>query len=494
MREVTSAQIESEQAALRRVATLVAHGVPADELFGAVAAEVGQLFGADLSGVTQYVGDASVLAVASWSATGERAPVSGSRPLDGDSISGTVFRTGRSVRRDDWDVATGTIAEECRRIGIRSSAASPIVVDDRVWGALVIHSLTARLPEGIETRMAEFTQLAGIAIADIAAQAAVRRLADEQAALRRVATLVAREAAPHDVFAAVAEEVGRLLEAGVATLHRYEDDGGVQVMAQHGDADPRLAVEGVRAPIMVDGRPWGEIVAVSRRPDPPAADAESRIAQFGDLVATAISNLETRAELAASRARLVAAADDERRRIVRDLHDGAQQRLVHTVLTINLARQAVEHSEHARELLAEASALAQRATADLRELAHGILPSVLAHGGLPAGADALASRMPVPVKIDVPGDRFAPAVEATAYFVMAEALTRVADDAGAQWAAVTARVEQYTLDVEVHDDGGGPRLGGHWTVGLEDRLAAVGGRLGVGVPGGVRATIPLDVS
>jgi PAS domain S-box-containing protein len=202
-------------------------------------------------------------------------------------------------------------------------------------------------------------------------------------------------------------------------------------------------------------------------------------------------------ELRASRARIVEAADVERRRVVRDLHDGAQQRLVHTVIVLKLARRALERGEDdAPALLTEALDHAQRATAELRELAHGILPDVLTRGGLAAGVDALASRMPLPVELDVSVSRLPTAVEATAYFVVAEALTNVAKHARAGYAEVTARIEEGTLAVQVRDDGvGGARSDGSGLVGLADRLAALDGELRVESPadGGtlVAAAIPL---
>jgi signal transduction histidine kinase len=180
----------------------------------------------------------------------------------------------------------------------------------------------------------------------------------------------------------------------------------------------------------------------------------------------------------------VAATDEERRRVVRDLHDGAQQRLVHTVVTLKLARRALQNEEdRLPALLTEALAQAEQATAELRELAHGILPTVLTRGGLRAGVDALASRMPVPVEIDVSVGRLPAAVEATAYFVVAEALTNVAKHARARRAAVTARIENGTLAVQVRDDGiGGARPAGSGLLGLADRLAVLDGQLRVESP------------
>ena len=248
---------------------------------------------------------------------------------------------------------------------------------------------------------------------------------------------------------------------------------------------------------MVDGRVWGVMVATSPEAGSLPADTESRLENFTELVATAISNIQAREEVAASRARIVAAADDERRRVVRDLHDGAQQRLVHTVITLKLARRAVEHEQDdAAALVTEALDQAERATAELRELAHGILPAALTRGGLRAGVDALASRMPVPVELGVSVDRLPAAVEATAYFVVAEALTNVAKHARAERAAVTARVEDGTLVVEVRDDGvGGAQRDGSGLIGLADRLAALDGELRVESPADrgtvVAAAIPL---
>jgi signal transduction histidine kinase len=201
--------------------------------------------------------------------------------------------------------------------------------------------------------------------------------------------------------------------------------------------------------------------------------------------------------VAASRARIVAATDEERRRVVRDLHDGAQQRLVHAVITLKLAHRALQNEEEdLPALLTEALDNAQQATAELRELAHGILPAALTRGGVRAGVGALASRMAVPVEIDVSVGRLPVAVEATAYFVIAEALTNVAKHARAGRAEVMARIEDGTLAVHVHDDGiGGARREGSGLIGLADRLAAVDGELRVESPADsgtlVAAAIPL---
>jgi signal transduction histidine kinase len=447
-------------------------------------------------------------------------------PLEGGDLPATIANTGQPARLDGYDGVPGRAAAHSReKLGIRCSVGSPVVVEDELWGALFVHSTRSEpLPADTESRLENFTELVGTAIANAQARAEVHRLAEEQAALRRVATLVAGESPPEDVFAAVAEEVARLLGVEDARIERYEADGTVTVLADWGapeviipvgtrrplDGDAvsavvqrtgrpaRAGAAAVGSPIVVDGRLWGAITAVSRHPLP--ADTESRIGEFTELVATAISNFQVRSDLAESRARIAAAADLERRRLVRDLHDGAQQRLVHTLITLKLARQALQNrDETALELVTEALDHTQQTTAELRELAHGILPAALTHGGLYAGVDALASRMPVPVENEVSVGRLPAAIEATAYFVVAEALTNVAKHAHAGQAVVAARVESGTLRVQVRDDGvGGARPDGSGLVGLRDRLAVLDGRLRVESPaeGGtlVDAAIPLDAS
>jgi signal transduction histidine kinase len=253
------------------------------------------------------------------------------------------------------------------------------------------------------------------------------------------------------------------------------------ITSRIGWLDARCAVGG---PIVVAGRLWGAMIVSSRRPEPMPAGTEAWIEEFAELIATAVANIQARSDLAGSRARIVAATDEERRRVVRDLHDGAQQRLVHTIITLKLARRAFQDEhEDAPALLTEALDHAEKATAEQRELAHGILPAVLTQAGLRAGVEALASRMPVPVENSVSVVRLPAAVEATAYFVVAEALTNVAKHARAGRASVAARVENGTLRIEVLDDGvGGARPDGSGLLGLTDRLAALDGRLQIESP------------
>jgi PAS domain S-box-containing protein len=536
-------QLAGEQAALRRVATLIAEAVPPSELFGAVVEEVGMLLRTDLSGMIHYEADGTVSAVATWAAEGEHPPVEGRWSLEGDRLATMIAQTRRPMREDDWESVEGPIAEFVRTVlGVRSSVGSPIIVEGQVWGALFVHSSQARqpLPPDTEARLTNFAELVATAISNAHARTEVGRLAEEQAALRRVATLVAEERASSEVFAAVAQEVCRVLHLEDARIVRYEPDGNATVVASSGQlasalpVGTRVPLEGesaialvsrtgrparvddftratgpfaaslrelgvqsaVGTPIVVDGRLWGALNTASLRPDPIPADIEARMGQFTELVATAISNIEARAELAASRARIVAAADDERRRVVRDLHDGAQQRLVHTVVTLKLARRAFEKGDDVPQLLAEALDQAERANEELRELSHGVLPAVLARGGLRSGIEALASRTPVPVDIRVSAGRLPATIEATGYFVVAEALTNVAKHSRASRAEVTASVDNRTLRVRVSDDGvGGAQLEGTGLVGLADRVAALDGRFWVDSPerGGtlIAADIPL---
>jgi signal transduction histidine kinase len=222
------------------------------------------------------------------------------------------------------------------------------------------------------------------------------------------------------------------------------------------------------------------------------------MAQFAELLETAIANADTRDQLTASRARLLTEGDEARRRVVRDLHDGAQQRLVHTIITLKLAQRALrQRDEQAESLIGEALEHAAQGNVELRELAHGILPAVLTRGGLRAGVGAMVARLDLPVGVDVPAERFAAEIEASAYFIVAEAMTNVVKHARARRAQVSASVEDGMLYVAVRDDGiGGADPHGHGLVGMGDRAAALGGRLEIDSPPGggtlVAATLPLS--
>ena len=237
----------------------------------------------------------------------------------------------------------------------------------------------------------------------------------------------------------------------------------------------------VAAPIVVDGRTWGVLAAVWADVEPPPDDTEKRMARFAGLLETAIANADTRDQLTESRARVLAAGDDARRRVVRDLHDGAQQRLVNTIIALKLAKRALDKDPaNVETLLADALGTAEQAITDLRELSHGILPSVLASGGLRSAVDAVVSRLNLPVEAQVLKERLPPDIEASAYFILAESLTNVVKHAQATYATVRAAVDEGVLILEVRDDGvGGANREGHGLTGLADRVEAVGGRLRV---------------
>jgi signal transduction histidine kinase len=531
-------ELETILVAQRRIATLVAGGAPPAEVFAAIAEQVGDVIGLPLVVVWRYESDGVGVVIGAWGEARHQFQPGSRWPLDGGAVCALLRKVGCPRRVDDFTDVPGTIADAQREAGIRSCAGAPIIVDGEVWGAIsVLSTDPARLPDQIEYRLAGITELVATAISNSASREELARLADEQAALRRVATLVARGLPEGELFGAVIEEVGSLFDADLAGMIRYEPDLTVTPVAAWGavgdhpawpdpwptdEVDPATLIARTRravridwsgvtgtmatllrdvgigssvgSPILVDGRLWGALAVHTRRPHPFPADTESRLENFTELVATAISNIAARAELAASRARIVAAADAERRRVVRDLHDGAQQRLVHTIITLKQARRALQNEEEdLPAFLTEALDQAEQATAELREIAHGILPAVLTHGGLRAGVDALASRMPVPVENGVSVGRLPAAVEGTAYFVVAEALTNVAKHARAGRATVAARVEDGTVRVEVRDDGvGGARPVGSGLLGMADRLAALGGQLRIESPAAGGTLIAAD--
>ena len=374
---------------------------------------------------------------------------------------------------------------------------------------------------------------------------AVEQIIREHAALRRVATLVARQPSPAEVFAAVTEEAGRVLGAQTANLMRVENpklavivagwsEGAAHVpVGSTGLLDGRGLVgkildtgrpsrvddfdevggavaaslrglglrSGVAGPVVVDGRIWGALVVCSAGAAPLPAGTEDRVAAFAQLVSLAIENAEHRQELAASRARLVTAAYDARRRIERDLHDGAQQQLLATALTLALLRQRLESEGNgASALLGRACDQLDGARRELRDLARGLHPALLTDRGVEAAVRALIQRSPVPVELraTVP-DRLDATIESAAYFVVSEALTNVAKYAQAQAVTVCLELTADTLLVEIADDGAGGAdpASGSGIRGLIDRVQAIGGRLEVSSPPGegtrLVAALPANV-
>jgi signal transduction histidine kinase len=356
-------------------------------------------------------------------------------------------------------------------------------------------------------------------------------LAEQQAALRRVATLVARGVTPSEVFSAVARELARVLDGYTSAVFRYQADGAALLLAAReepgmttmpvgerfsfegenvaamvlrtgrparmdthdnapGPAAARIRQLGLRtgagAPIIVDGRVWGAAIVGSTRPEPLPPDTEARMADFTDLVATAIANAETRAQLTASRARIVAAGDEARRRIERDLHDGAQQRLVSLGLELRTAEASVPPDLHPlKERISRLVTSVAAISEEVQEISRGIHPAILSKGGLGPALKALARRSADPVELFLGVDRRLPdPVEVAAYYVVAEALTNAAKHARASAVTVCAETEGVTLRLSIRDDGigGADSAKGSGLTGLIDRVEALGGRMQIMSP------------
>ncbi|GAB2605357.1 histidine kinase [Paractinoplanes abujensis] len=329
-------------------------------------------------------------------------------------------------------------------------------------------------------------------------------MAEVQASLRRLALLIAQGEAPQRVFEAATREVRRHLGSDTAALIRYELDGSATELACDGSntaAVPpgliarvretahasRLDATAVGVPIVVNGRLWG-MFAVGSAVGGLPGDTETRTSDYTELVATAVADAQSRAELISSRARIVAAADEARRRIERDLHDGAQQRLVALALRLRTAAHDGEKSEEVAEIGGDLMTVIE----ELRELSRGIHPAVLSDNGLRPALRALARRSPLPVEVDVELEHRLPQpVEVGAYYVVSEVLTNAVKHAGAEVVDVWARVQNGSLRIRVHDDGAGGAnfSGGTGLLGLKDRIEALGGSFDVSSPAGAGTTV-----
>jgi signal transduction histidine kinase len=537
----------------------VARGAPPEEVFAAVTGEVHRLLGTDITAMNRFNPDGTLTMVGLQVSPGTVFPAHVGDPgsLGGRNVLTLVFQTGRPARIDDMGqdaaapLAPGASPEALAMAeavagalaaGVRSSVAVPVNVAGRLWGAMAVAAAhEQRLPADTEERLAGFTELVATAIANAEAREELSRVADEQAALRRVATLVARGQPPTAVFAAVTEEVAALFSADTASILRYEPDGQVTRMGgrgfvggprpgMRGDVPagtlvaavretgraarfdvtdqalwdpPGLSATGFRsavvAPILAGGRLWGTIGVGSQGERLPS-DTEGRLAGFIELVATAIANAEAQAELTASRARIVATADQTRRRFERDLHDGAQQSLVSLALRCRAARAAPPEGDDLEQWLDRMAAALDGVLEEVREIAHGLHPAVLATGGLRPALRALARRSAVPVRLHVQvAGRLPDPIEIAAYYSVAEALANTTKHAGASAADVRLTVADDVLRVHVSDDGrgGADFAGSSGLAGLKDRVEALGGRIWLHSPPGagttVEITLPLDV-
>ena len=388
----------------------------------------------------------------------------------------------------------------------------------------------------VERRLAKFTELVATAIANSQAHEQLAQLADEQAALRRVATLVAEGATPDRVFDAVRREVARTFNAPLSVLMRYDGLGVATVLATAdgylGPVGRKWTVEGddsavarvcetgrsarvdysgpargaiadaarsasarstVGVPVVVDGALWGVMAVGSREIEPLRSDIEHRLEKFTELLATAIANAEGRAELDASRARIVATADATRRKIERDLHDGAQQQLVSLALELRAAQATVpeELEEHRSELGRVVDGL-RNALDDLREIARGIHPAGLSEDGLTPALKRLVAHSPLRVNLDIrTGGRLPEPVEVATYYVVSESLTNAAKYAETPVVDVAVAADGGALRVEVRDDGrgGADPADGSGLLGLRDRVEAIGGTMRLTSPPGAGTSL-----
>jgi signal transduction histidine kinase len=538
--------LAAEQAALRRVATLVARGAAPEEVFSAVAEEAGQLLPVDSASMCRYDPDGTLTFVAQWGSVAAHFPLGSQWAVGGHNLGTLVFETGRPARIDSYaDSSSGPIGTGIRQAAIRSAVGTPIIVQGRLWGLIAAGSVLEQpLPPDTEARLASFTELLAAAIANADSRAALARLAQEQAALRQVATLVARGVPPEELFAAVTGEAGRLLGAHLAGMGRYESDDTVTVLAtwaaeeerhplvpgpwplEGGDLasavfqtgrpvriDDYQGVPGsiaafvrdelgigssVASPILVEGRLWGVLFLhskLTRQPFP--LDTESRLTGFTELVATAIANAENLAALAASRARIVAAADEARRRIERDLHDGTQQQLVSLILELQVVQAAVP--PELGELAGKLSRIAARLAGvfdQVREISQGIHPAILSRSGLEPALKSLARRSVMPVELHLhAGRRLSEQVEVAAYYAVSEALANAAKHARASAVHVELGTPGPILQLAIRDDGIGGANPAHGSglVGLSDRIKALGGTLEVTSPAGRGTTLLIEI-
>jgi signal transduction histidine kinase len=526
-----------EQAALGRVATLVAAGATPEQVFKSVVDEASSLLGLELVAFGRFDSDdtATIVAVSA------RYPVAPGTTwsLKDPSVIATVARTKRAARIDDYGGLEGETARAARSHDFRSAIGAPLTVEGRLWGAIIAYSRDPEpIPERSEARLGQFTELVATAVANAEARQALERVAAEQATLSRIATLVARGVQPEKLFAAVADEAAATFDA-ITALLRFEHDppGGtlVGVSKETGlqigtrwefgegmtsaevfhtgraarfssgtdywssrdgplaEAGKRLGiVSQVSCPIDVEGGLWGTIAVISREELP--RDTEQRLEKFTDLVSTAIANAEGKSELAASRMRIVAAADEARRRIERDLHDGIQQRLI--ALTFRARAMTRKPPDERAGIAAELAEGLKEASDELRKVSRGIHPTILTEAGLGPALRALARRSDVPIDVEVRLDERLPApVEVAAYYIASEALTNVAKHAHANVVQLTAAHNHGILTLEIRDDGVGgvDASRGSGILGLTDRVEALGGWFALESPPGRGTTISVEL-
>ena len=548
-------RVAAEQRALRRAATLVASGASPMEVFSAITTFASELFEVPFASLLRYGPDQTATMIAGCAACSGFVGQTWTVPADDPGIVRTVVESLRPARIEDHNGVHGPLGEAAHSLGIGSVVGVPVIVDGSVWGVLAVGAAEdgPPLPADAGDRLVGFTELVTTTLVNAETRDSIRRLADEQAALRRVATLVAAGVEPDELFAAVSEEVAQLFTVDGAGIGRFEPDGsGVVVVGRSESlrsipvgsrqdldkslfagevyrtgravridvkrdavADPDALGEIARqvlalgfsstvaAPIVVEGDLWGVVTASSSHATLPP-DTEKRVESFCELVATAIANAESRGELAASEARarelaarIVAAGDEARRRIERNLHDGTQQRLVSLGLDVETVRESLPADQHeAQSGLERIRHELEAVLEDVRELSHGLHPALLSQAGLGPALRALARRSPIPVKLGVSvSERPTESTETAVYYVVSEALANAAKHAGASEISVVLTTSGNEIRAVIEDDGSGgaEASAGSGLVGLIDRIEALGGRLVLDSPPGRGTRISIEM-
>ena len=527
------------QGALRRVATLVAEGAEPQAVFQSVAFETSKMLSVGAVSLVRY--DAGTrLFTKVFGTHGDRSAVpDGSHWGLPDCPEGAlILETGGPVRVDDWTSIPGPVAARHREQGFGQCVAAPILIEGRIWGHIAAFGEADEiLPAGSQVRLAEFTQLMATAIANVQVRDELHSLAERQgAALRRVATLVAQQASQQAIFTAVASEASRALGVARVDVARMDRDGrpagpangdrGLTLLGSTGpgavggagagefpdsarraaalvlrtgkaarvdDADAGEFRSVVSAPVWVDGRIWGVIAVLA--PEPLPTDIPTRLTDFTHLVASSISNVQARDNLIASRARIVAASDETRRRIERNLHDGIQQRVLAVALNLRAVRVGTELPPEVSAGLDEVAADLDDVLEEIRVFSQGLHPALLSRSGLAPAIRELARRSPLPVVLDVVVPRLPEQLEIAVYYAVSEALANAAKHAAACEAQVRVGLEAGTVHAAVRDDGrGGAVLGrGSGLIGLVDRVEALGGKLVLDSPAGQGTTISIQL-
>jgi signal transduction histidine kinase len=530
-------RIAAEQAALRRVATLVAEGVGEPELLSAVTYEIGRLFDAQRAATMRLEGD-TIRVIGDWNEdAGQMRGTGRTYTYGGDTITARVAETRGPARINSLADLTSDFARaRWEQLGLNATIGAPIFVGGELWGLVTASRVRPEpFPDGAEYRLGDFASLVALAIANADARRETAALVAEQSALRRVATLIAAGRGQDEVLAAVTSEVGAIFDATSVVLVRSEGvhdevaivagwrrdctpvepgsllhppprdaildtlETGCAARSQEGRLEP-IASSTVAAPVIVSASLVGALSAHRTHGDVFAAGSEIRLRSFADLAAQAIANERAQADLRSSRARIMRTADETRQRLERNLHDGAQQRLVSVSIALRLGTSMLPGAPaDARALLVSASDELAQALQELRDLARGLHPSILTDRGLGPALEALAGRAPIPVELANRLDVTLPRdVEAALYYVVSESLTNVAKYSEATAATVQLHCEDGSARVEVADNGlgGADPARGSGLRGLIDRVEALGGRLGIesAARAGTRvwAELPLD--